>query len=121
MISIAEVATPDEFKQLAPSSLNWSSGYKTALAYSRYRQAKNDEKKEVCLELLRSPFPDHLTLAVRCLLESGNAEALRPPDALSLEAPGRDALIRNEIRKAGWLIIDTDDEFLILPPDIVNR
>jgi hypothetical protein len=35
--------------------------------------------------------------------------------ALDLEAPGRAALIRNEIRKAGWRIIDTDEEFNIVP------
>ncbi|MEN8142840.1 MAG: HEAT repeat domain-containing protein [Thermodesulfobacteriota bacterium] len=121
MISIAELTSPEEFKRLAPSSLNWSSGYKNALTYSRYREAKHDEKKDICQEMLKSSSPGHLTLAVRCLLESGNAEALRPHAALSLEAPGRDALIRNEIRKAGWQIIDTDDEFLILPPDAANR
>jgi len=29
-------------------------------------------------------------------------------------------LIRNEIRKAGWRIIDTDDEFNIEPADKVR-
>lgn len=117
LISLAELTDPTEFKKLAPISLDWSQGYKSAFTYSRYREAKRDEKKDICQELLRSSFPGHLTLAVRCLLESGNAEALRPHAALSLEAPGRDALIRNEIRKAGWQVIDTNNEFLILPPD----
>jgi hypothetical protein len=35
--------------------------------------------------------------------------------AIDLKAPGRSALIRNEIRKSGWRIIDTDDEFSIVP------
>jgi hypothetical protein len=35
--------------------------------------------------------------------------------AFDLEAPGHDAMIRNEIRKAGWRIIDTNDEFSIVP------
>ncbi len=121
MISIAELTGPDEFKQLAPSSLDWSPGYKNALIYSRYRGAKAQEKREICQEMLRSSFPGHLTLAVRCLLESGNAEALRPHAAFSFESPGRDALIRNEIRKAGWQIIDTEYKFLILPPSSTNK
>ena len=35
--------------------------------------------------------------------------------AISLEAPGLDAIIRNDIRKAVWRIINTDDEFTIVP------
>jgi hypothetical protein len=63
--------------------------------------------------MLRSQTPGHRELAVRYLLENGYASKLRPYAALDLEAPGRAALIRNEIRKAGWRIIDTDDEFNI--------
>jgi hypothetical protein len=65
--------------------------------------------------MLRSQTPGHRELAVRYLLENGRASDLRPHAALDLEAPGRAALIRNEIRKAGWRIIDTDDEFNIEP------
>jgi hypothetical protein len=56
-----------------------------------------------------------MELAVRCLLGNGDASDLRPHAAIDLEAPGRATLIRNEIRKAGWMIIDRDDEFSIKP------
>jgi hypothetical protein len=65
--------------------------------------------------MLRSHTPGHRELAVRYLLKNGHATQLRPYAALDLEAPGRAALIRNEIRKAGWRIIDTDKEFNIEP------
>jgi hypothetical protein len=38
-----------------------------------------------------------------------------------MEAPGRAALLRNEIRKAGWRIIDTDTEFRIEPAQPASR
>ena len=66
-------------------------------------------------EMLNSSLPGHLGIAVRCLLESGHTKDLRPYAAFNLEAPGRDALIRNEIRKAGWHIIDTEEKFDIVP------
>ena len=31
--------------------------------------------------------------------------------ALDLEAPGREALVRNEIRRSGWQVIDTVEDF----------
>ena len=65
--------------------------------------------------MLRSQTPGQLEFAVRFLLENGHASDLRPYAALDLETPGRDALIRNEIRKAGWQISDTEDEFNIEP------
>jgi hypothetical protein len=113
LMSIAELTTPEEFKRIAPESLAWSNGYKNSLLYSRFRAANKEEKPAICLQMTRSSFPGHLTMAVRCLLDSGHAEDLRPLAAIDLEAPGRDALIRNEIRKAGWMVIDTDREFLI--------
>ena len=60
-------------------------------------------------------MPGHLEIAVRCLLDSGRADDLRPAAALELEAPGRAALVRNEIRRAGWRVVDTDTEFRIVP------
>lgn len=115
MLSLAELTTPEEFERRAPSSLAWSKGYKDSLLYTRYIAAAAEEKAPLCLKMLRSQRPEHLELAVRCLLENGRADDLRPMAAIDLEAPGRSALIRNEIRKAGWRIIDTDDEFSIVP------
>jgi len=63
--------------------------------------------------MLRSQRAEHRRLAVRYLLDNGHANDLRAYAAVDLEAPGRAALIRNEIRKAGWHIIDTDEEFNI--------
>jgi hypothetical protein len=115
MWALAEITTPEEFERRAPSSLAWSRGYKESLIYARYLAAGPQEKIPLCLEMLRSQTPGHRELAVRYLLENGRASDLRPHAALDLEAPGRAALIRNEIRKAGWRIIDTDDEFNIEP------
>jgi|GEM_PF-3279969 len=115
MLALAELVTPEEFESRAPASLAWSQGYKDALLYTRYSASGPEEKISVCREMLRSEHPEHLEIAVRCLLENGRAHDLRPMAALDLEAPGRDALIRNEIRKAGWRIIDTDTEFSIVP------
>ncbi len=115
MLALAEITTPEEFERWAPSSLSWSSGYKESLLYARYLAAGPQEKIPLCLEMLRSRTHGHRELAVRYLLENGHASDLRPHAALDLEAPGRAALIRNEIRKAGWRIIDTDDEFNIEP------
>jgi len=115
MLALAEITTPGEFERRAPASLAWSHGYKDALLYTRYIAAGPEEKIPLCRDMLRSQRPEHLELAVRCLLESGHADDLRPMAAVDLEAPGRAALVRNEIRKAGWRIIDTDDEFSIVP------
>ena len=115
MLALAEITTPEEFERRAPASLAWSHGYKESLLYARYRAAGPQEKIPLCREMLRSQRSDYRELAVRCLLESGHASDLRPYAAVDLEAPGRAALIRNEIRKAGWRIIDTDEEFNIVP------
>jgi hypothetical protein len=115
MFALAEVATPVEFERRAPSSLAWSNGYKDALLYARYRAADTQGKIPLCRQMLRSSYPEQQELAVRCLLENGHARDLRPYAAVDLEAPGRPALLRNEIRKAGWRIIDTDDTFDIVP------
>jgi hypothetical protein len=120
MYALAEITTPEEFERRAPSSLAWSGGYKESLLYARYIAARPQEKISLCLEMLRSQAPGHRELAVRYLLENGYASRLRPYAALDLEAPGRSALIRNEIRKAGWRIIDTDDEFNIVPSNKVR-
>jgi hypothetical protein len=113
LLALAELATPGEFVQRAPSALDWSSGYKDALRYARYRAAPVSERPAVCLEMLRSQMPGHREIAVRCLLDAGHAHALRPYAAVDLEAPGRAALVRNEIRRAGWRVVDTDTEFRI--------
>ena len=113
MFALAEITTPEEFEGRAPSSLAWSRGYIESLIYARYIAAGPQEKIPLCLEMLHSQTPGHRELAVRYLLENGYARSLRPYAAIDLEAPGRAALIRNEIRKAGWRIIDTDDEFKI--------
>jgi hypothetical protein len=63
--------------------------------------------------MLHSQREEHRKIAIRHLLENGHADDLRPFAAMDLEAPGRAAWIRNEIRKAGWLILDTDEEFSI--------
>lgn len=118
MYALAEITTPEEFERRAPSSLAWSHGYKESLLYTRYMAAGPQEKIPLCLEMLHSQTPGHRELAVRYLLENGHASDLRPYAALDLEAPGRAALIRNEIRKAGWRIIDTDDKFNIEPVSI---
>jgi len=111
MYALAEITTPEEFERRAPSSLAWSNGYKESLLYARYIVAGPQEKIPICLEMLRSQTPGHRELAVRYLLENGHASDLRPYAAIDFEVPGRAALIRNEIRKAGWRIIDTDDKF----------
>jgi hypothetical protein len=120
MLALAEITTLEEFERLVPSSLTWSRGYKESLLYARYIATGRQEKIPICLEMLRSQTPGHRELAVRTLLENGHASDLRPYAALDLEAPGRAALIRNEIRKAGWRIIDTDDEFNIEPANNVR-
>jgi HEAT repeat protein len=115
MWALAEITTPEEFERRVPSSLAWSRGYQESLLYARYLGAGPQEKIPLCLKMLRSQHPGQREVAVRYLLEKGYANDLRPYAALDLEAPGRAALIRNEIRKAGWRIIDTDDEFNIVP------
>jgi len=115
LFGLAEITTPEAFERIAPSSLAWSRGYKESLLYARYSAASPQEKIRLCLEMLRSQHPGHRELAVQCLLANGHAEDLRPHAALDMESPGRAALIRNDIRKAGWRIIDTDDEFSIVP------
>jgi hypothetical protein len=113
LAALSELATPAEFERRAPSNLNWSSGYKDALRYTRYRSAPASERPAICLEMLQSQMPGHREIAVRCLLNAGQAHALRPYAAVDLEAPGRAALVRNEIRRAGWRVVDTDTEFRI--------
>ena len=120
MFALAEITTPEEFEGRVPSSMAWSRGYKESLLYARYIASGPQIKIPLCLEMLRSQTPGHRELAVRYLLENGYASNLRPHAALDLEAPGRAALIRNEIRKAGWRIIDTDDEFNIEPANKVR-
>jgi hypothetical protein len=114
MRALAELTTPEEFERRVPSTLAWSRGYKESLLYARFRAAGPKERSPLCLEMLRSQSPGYRELAVRYLLENGHVRDLRPYVALDLEAPGRAALIRNEIRKAGWRIIDTDEEFSIV-------
>ena len=121
MYALAEIATPEEFKRRAPSSLAWSHGYKDSLLYTRYLAAKTEEKIPFCQKMLRSQPPGHLGIGIRCLLENGHANDLRPYAAVDLEAPGRAAIIRNEIRKAGWQIIDTDAEFSIVPANFTKK
>lgn len=65
--------------------------------------------------MLRSEIPGHRELAVRTLLENGYASKLRPYAALDLWEPYLAVMTRNEIRKAGWRIIDTDNGFNIVP------
>jgi HEAT repeat protein len=113
MYALAEITTPEEFERLAPSSLAWSHGYKESLLYTQYLAAGPKEKIPLCLKMLRSQRAEHRKIAVRYLLDNSHANDLRPYAAVDLEAPGRAALIRNEIRKAGWQIIDTDEEFNI--------
>jgi hypothetical protein len=120
MFALAEITTPEEFERRAPSSLAWSRGYKESLLYARYIASGPQKQIPLCLEMLRSQTPGHRELAVRYLLENGHASDLRPHAALDLETPDRAALIRNEIRKAGWRIIDTDDEFNIEPANNVR-
>lgn len=115
LVALAEVASPEEFERRAPASLDWSDGYKDALLYARYRSAPPDDRPPLCVKMLRAQMPGYLGEAVRCLLETGHARELRPAAALDLEAPGRAAVIRSEIRKAGWRIVDTDAEFEIEP------
>ncbi len=115
LLALAELASPVEFERRAPAALAQSSGYKDALRYARYRTAPAGERPAICLEMLRSQAPGHREIAVRCLLDAGQAHALRPYAAVDLEAPGRAALVRNEIRRAGWRVVDTDTEFRIEP------
>ena len=113
LYALAEITTPKEFERLAPSSLSWSHGYKDSLLYTQYVAAGPEEKIPLCLKMLHSHRAEHRKLAVHYLLDNGHANDLRPYAAADLEAPGRAALIRNEIRKAGWHIIDTNEEFTI--------
>ncbi len=114
MRALAQLTTPEEFLSRAPASLEWSQGYRDSLLYTRYITAELEEKIPFCRDMVRAQSPGYRELGVRCLLESGHAMDLRPYAAVDLEAPGHDALIRNEIRKAGWRIIDTDEEFSII-------
>jgi HEAT repeat protein len=114
MWALADITTPEEFERRAPSSLAWSGGYKESLLYARYVASGPQNKIPLCLEMLRSQTPGHRELAVRYLLENGYASKLRPYAALDLWEPYLAVMIRNEIRKAGWRIIDTDDEFNIV-------
>jgi hypothetical protein len=115
LISLSEITTPEDFKKRAPASLTWSSGYKEGLIYSQFKAAVADKKSHYILQMLRSRTPGHRKLAVNYLLENGYARELRPFAAVSLEAPGLAAIIRNDIRRAGWKIIDTDEIFEIVP------
>jgi HEAT repeat protein len=115
LLGLAELTTPAEFGSRAPEALAWSDAYRAALLYSRYRHATLEEQPALCLELVRSSVPGHRGLGVRCLLDADRREDLLPLAALSLESPGLDALVRNEIRKAGWRVIDTDERFAIEP------
>jgi hypothetical protein len=113
MYALAEISTPEEFERLAPSSLARSRGYKESLLYTQYIAAGPKDKIPLCLKMLRSQRAEHRKIAVRYLLDNGHANDLRLYAAVDLEASGRAALIRNEIRKAGWQIIETDEEFNI--------
>ena len=115
LLALAELASPEEFERRAPAALAWSDGYKDSLRYARYRAAAPAQRPPLCLEMLRAQMPGHREIAVRCLLDLGHADDLRPMAAVDLEAPGRAALVRNEIRRAGWRVIDTDTEFRIVP------
>jgi hypothetical protein len=115
MRALAQLTTPEEFLRRAPASLEWSHGYKDSLLYTRYMAAGPEGKVPFCRDMVRAQSPGYRELGVRCLLESGHAGDLRPYAAVDLEVPGRAAVLRNEIRKAGWRIIDTDDEFNIVP------
>ena len=115
MMALAELVEPEQFERRGPEGLAWSDGYKDALRYARYRTSTQSERPAICLEMLDAEMPGHRETAVRCLLDSGHADDLRPAAALSLEAPGRDALVRNDIRRAGWRVIDTETEFRIVP------
>ncbi len=115
LLALAELVGPEEFERRAPAALAWSDGYQDSLRYARYRAAAPAERPPLCLEMLHAQMPGHREIAVRCLLDSGHADDLRPFAAMDLEAPGRDALVRNEIRRAGWRVVDTDTEFRIVP------
>jgi hypothetical protein len=115
LLALAELAAPAEFERRAPATLAASNGYKDALHFARYRTAPARDRPAICLEMLQSQVPGHREIAVRCVLEAGRAHDLRPYAAVDLEAPGRAALVRNEIRRAGWRIVDTDTEFRIEP------
>ncbi len=115
LLALAELVGPDEFERRAPAALAWSDGYRDSLRYARYRAAAPADRPPLCLEMLRAEMPGHRKIAVRCLLDTGHADDLRPFAALDLEAPGRATLVRNEIRRAGWRVVDTDSEFRIVP------
>lgn len=115
LLALAEVASVESFDAIAPPGLAWSDDFTSARRYAQYRAATPEARAPVCENLLRSTLPGMLELAVACLLDGGHAQRLRPHAALSMEAPGSDALVRNAIRKAGWQIIDTEDEFSIVP------
>jgi hypothetical protein len=114
MYALAEITTPEEFERRVPSSLAWSRGYKDSLLYARYIASGPQQKIPLCLEMLRSEIPGYRELAVRYMLENGHASKLRPYAALDLWEPYLAVMTRNEIRKAGWRIIDTDNEFNIV-------
>jgi HEAT repeat protein len=114
-MALAELTSPEEFERRVPEGFAGSRGYKDSLRYARYRTGSPAERPALCLEMLHAQMPGHREVAVRCLLDSGRAADLRPYAAVDLEAPGRDALVRNEIRRAGWRVVDTDTEFDIVP------
>jgi hypothetical protein len=117
MLSLAELVTPEEFERRAPSALSWSMGYQDGLLLTRYRAAEPHDRPPFCIRMLRAHMPEYQRIGVRCLLDSGYLDDLLPHAALDLEAPGRAAILRNEIRKAGWRVIDTETEFRIEKQD----
>jgi hypothetical protein len=121
MWALAEITAPEEFERRAPSSLAWSGGYKESLLYARFVASGPQNKIPLCLEMLRSQTPGHRELAVHYMLKNGYASNLRPYAALDLWEPYLAVMTRNEIRKAGWRIIDTDEEFNIVPPKKVRK
>jgi HEAT repeat protein len=115
LLALAELVGPSEFEALAPTALSWSDEYRDSLRYTKYRTTSGAERATVCREMLRAELPGHMGLAVRCLLEQGLAHELHPYVALDLEVPGRPALLKSELRRAGYRVIDTEDEFRIEP------
>jgi len=113
MFALAELVGPEEFLTRAPSGFEWSSDYREPLHYATARAGSETERPAACVKLLRAMLPGLKGVGVRCLLERGLEKELLPPLALDMEVPGLPALLRAELRKAGYQLIDTESEFRI--------
>ncbi len=115
LMGLAELVDAEDFAYRAPAELSWTREYKSALRYAQYRTAEGALRADACRAMLRAATPGHSELGVRCLLELGREEDLLPYIALDLADPQRPAMLKADIRKAGYRVVDTGDGISIEP------